>query len=94
MVNKNVATHKIIIYNSTINQENIMFTFETLVDTYTKNAKSAIAYVQPEAFKTALLDLTDKQAEFAKSTSKQVEQFNEYFTKQAKELSAKFFPVK
>lgn len=71
-----------------------MFTFETLVDTYTKNAKAAIAHVQPEAFKTALLDLTEKQAEFAKSGSKQVEQFTEYFTAQAKEMSAKFFPNK
>lgn len=71
-----------------------MFTFETLVDTYAKNAKSAIAYVQPEAVKTALLTLTDKQVEFAKASGKQVEQFTEYFTAQAKEISAKFFPTK
>lgn len=71
-----------------------MFTFETLVDTYTKNAKAAIAYVQPEAFKTALLDLTEKQAEFAKSSGKQVEHFAEYFTAQTKEMASKFFPNK
>ena len=71
-----------------------MFTFENLVDTYTKNAKAAIAHIQPDAFKTALLELTDKQAEFAKSTGKQAEQFTEYFTAHAKELSAKFFPNK
>lgn len=71
-----------------------MFTFETLVDTYTKNAKAAIAYVQPEVVKTALLDLTEKQAEFAKTSGKQVEQFTEYFTAQVKEMSAKLFPTK
>jgi hypothetical protein len=71
-----------------------MFTFETLVDTYTKGAKAAIAYVQPEAFKTALLDLTDKQAEFAKSFGKQVETAAEFVSKNAKETATKFFPNK
>jgi hypothetical protein len=71
-----------------------MFTYETLVETYTKHAKAAIAYVQPEAFKTALLDLTDKQAEFAKAIGKQTEAAAEYVTKHAKETAAKFFPAK
>jgi hypothetical protein len=71
-----------------------MFTFETLVDTYSKGAKAAIAYVQPEAFKTALLDLTDKQVEFSKSFAKQVETAAEYITNNAKETAAKFFPNK
>ena len=71
-----------------------MFTFETLVDTYTKNVKAAVAYVQPEAFKTALLDLTDKQADFAKAVGKQTEAAAEYVTKHAKETASKFFPVK
>jgi hypothetical protein len=71
-----------------------MFTFETLVDTYAKGAKAAIAYVQPEAFKTALLDLTDKQVEFSKSFAKQVETAAEFVTNNAKETAAKFFPNK
>jgi hypothetical protein len=71
-----------------------MFTFETLVDTYAKNARAALAYVQPEAFKTALLDLTDKQVEFSKSFAKQVETAAEYITNNAKETAAKFFPNK
>ena len=71
-----------------------MFTYTELVDTYTKNVKAAIAYVQPEAFKTALLELTDKQAEFAKAVGKQTETATEYVTKHAKETAAKFFPAK
>ena len=71
-----------------------MFTFETLVDTYAKNAKAAIAYVQPEVVKTALLDLTDKQVEFGKSFAKQVETAADYVTKNIKETAEKFFPVK
>jgi hypothetical protein len=65
-----------------------MFTFETLVDTYAKNAKTVIAYVQPEAVKTALLDLTDKQVEFSKGFAKQAETAAEYMTKTAKEVAA------
>ena len=71
-----------------------MFTFETLVDTYAKNAKAAIAYVQPEVVKTALLDLTDKQVEFSKGFAKQAETAVEYMTKTAKETAEKFFPIK
>ena len=67
-----------------------MFTFETLVDTYAKNARAALSYVQPEAVKTALIDLTDKQVEFSKGFAKQVESVAEY----AKETAAKFFPAK
>jgi hypothetical protein len=93
-VNKIVALQQRIIYNSTTHKENIMFTFETLVDTYAKNARAALAYVQPEAVKTALLDLTDKQVEFSKSFAKQVESVTEYVTNNAKETAAKFFPNK
>ena len=71
-----------------------MFTFETLVDTYAKNAKAAIAYVQPEVVKTALLDLTDKQVEFSKGFAKQVETAADCVTKNIKETAEKFFPVK
>ena len=71
-----------------------MFTFETLVDTYAKNARAALSYVQPEAVKTALLDLTDKQVEFGKSFAKQVESVAEYVTNNAKETATKFFPNK
>jgi hypothetical protein len=71
-----------------------MFTFETLVDTYAKNARAALSYVQPEAVKTALLDLTDKQVEFSRSFAKQVESVTEYVTKNAKETAEKFFPAK
>jgi hypothetical protein len=71
-----------------------MFTFETLVDTYAKNARAALYYVQPEAVKTALLDLTDKQVEFSRSFAKQVESVTEYVTKNAKETAEKFFPAK
>ena len=71
-----------------------MFTFETLVDTYAKNARAALSYVQPEAVKTALLDLTDKQVEFSRSFAKQVESVTEYVTNNAKETAAKFFPNK
>lgn len=71
-----------------------MFTFETLVDTYAKTARAVLGHVQPEAFKTALLDLTDKQAEFAKSFGKQVETASEFVSKNAKETAAKFFPNK
>ncbi len=65
-----------------------MFTFETLVETYAKNAKTAIAYVQPEAVKTALLDLTDKQVEFSKGFVKQAETAFEHMTKTMKEAAA------
>lgn len=68
-----------------------MFTFETLVDTYAKNARSAIAYVQPEVVKTALLDLTDRQVEFSRSFAKQVESAAEFVAKNAKDTAAKFF---
>jgi hypothetical protein len=71
-----------------------MFTFETLVDTYEKNAKAALAYVQPEAVKTALIDLTDKQVEFSKSLAKQMESVVDYINKNTKEVAAKFFPTK
>ena len=71
-----------------------MFTFETLVDTYAKNAKTVIAYVQPEAVKTALIDLTDKQVEFSKSFAKQMESVADYINKNTKEVAAKFFPTK
>jgi hypothetical protein len=71
-----------------------MFTFETLVDTYAKNTRAALSYVQPEAVKTALLDLTDKQVEFSRSFAKQVESVTEYVTKNAKETAEKFFPCK
>jgi hypothetical protein len=71
-----------------------MFTFETLVDTYAKNTRAALSYVQPEAVKTALLDLTDKQVEFSRSFAKQVESVTEYVTKNAKETAEKFFPAK
>jgi hypothetical protein len=71
-----------------------MFTFETLVDTYAKTAKAALAYVQSEAVKTALLDLTDKQVEFSRGFAKQVESVAEYVTNNAKETAAKFFPNK
>ncbi len=93
-VNKNIALQQRIMYNSTTHKENTMFTFETLVDTYAKNARAALAYVQPEAVKTALLDLTDKQVEFSKGFAKQVESVTEYVTKNAKETAAKFFPNK
>ena len=71
-----------------------MFTFATLVDTYAKTVRAALAYVQPEAVKTALLDLTDKQVEFGKSFAKQVESVAEYVTNNTKETAAKFFPNK
>lgn len=71
-----------------------MFTYDTLVETYTKNAKAAISHIQEGAVKTALLELTDKQAEFAKAVGKQTEAATEYVTKHAKETAAKFFPTK
>jgi hypothetical protein len=71
-----------------------MFTFETLLDTYAKNTKTVLAYVQPEVVKTALIDLTDKQVEFSRGFAKQVESVTEYVTKNAKETVAKFFPNK
>ena len=71
-----------------------MFTFETLVDTYAKNAKAAIAYIQPEAVKTALLDLTDKQVEFSKGFAKQMESAAEYVSNNMKEATKNLFPNK
>ena len=71
-----------------------MFTFETLVDAYAKTVRTALAYVQPEVVKTALLDLTDKQVEFSRGFAKQVESVTEYVTNNAKETAAKFFPNK
>ena len=67
-----------------------MFTFETLLDTYAKTAKTVLDYVQPDVVKTALLDLTDKQVEFSKGFAKHVESATEY----AKESMSKFFPTK
>jgi hypothetical protein len=75
-------------------KENIMFTFETLVDAYAKNAKAAIAYVQPDAVKTALLDLTDKQVEFSRGLAKHVETAAEYFNNNMKEATKTLFPNK
>jgi hypothetical protein len=71
-----------------------MFKFETLADTYAKNAKAALAYVQPDAVKTALIDLTDRQVDFAKSMAKQAETASEYFVQHSKEFAEKFFSVK
>jgi len=71
-----------------------MFTFETLVDTYAKNAKAVLAYVQPEAVKTALLDLTDKQVEFGKSIAKQFETAAEFFNNNLKEAAKNLTPNK
>jgi len=71
-----------------------MFTFETLLDTYAKNAKAVLAYVQPEAVKTALIDLTDKQVEFGKGFAKQLETAADHATKNMKEAAEKFFPSK
>ena len=71
-----------------------MFTFETLLDTYAKNTKAALAYVQPEAVKTALIDLTDKQVEFGRGFAKQVETAADFVTKSMKETAEKFFPIK
>jgi hypothetical protein len=95
---KNVRLQHFCINKCTIElyhlKENTMFTFETLVDTYEKNAKAALAYVQPEAVKTALIDLTDKQVEFSKSLAKQMESVADYINKNTKEVAAKFFPTK
>jgi hypothetical protein len=71
-----------------------MFKFETLADTYAKNTKAALAYVQPDAVKTALVELTDRQVDFAKSMVKQAETASEYFVKYSKEFTEKFFLVK
>jgi hypothetical protein len=71
-----------------------MFTFETLLETYEKTAKTALSHMQPESVKTALLDLTDRQLAFAKSVSEQSAAATEYVTKHAKETAAKFFPTK
>lgn len=71
-----------------------MFTFETLVDAYAKNTKSALAYVQPEAVKTALLDLTDKQVEFTKGIVKHFDTAGEYFNSAMKDAAKNFFPSK
>jgi hypothetical protein len=71
-----------------------MFTFETLVDTYAKNAKAVLAYVQPEAVKTALLDLTDKQVEFSKSLAKQFETAADFVNTSLKDAAKNFSPNK
>lgn len=71
-----------------------MFKFETLADTYAKNTKAALSYVQPDAVKTALVELTDRQVDFAKSMVKQAETASEYFVKYSKEFTEKFFLVK
>lgn len=62
-----------------------MFTFESLVDGYTKGIKSMLDHVQPESVKSSLIGLTDKQAEFTKGVGKQIEHSVEYFTTYAKE---------
>lgn len=71
-----------------------MFTFETLLDTYAKNTKTALSYVQPEAVKTALIELTDKQIEFSRGFAKQLETAADYVTKNMKETAEKLFPIK
>lgn len=71
-----------------------MFTFETLVDTYAKNAKAALAYVQPEAVRTALLDLTDKQVEFSKGVAKQFETAADFVNASLKDAAKNFSPNK
>lgn len=71
-----------------------MFTFETLVDAYEKNVKSILAYVQPEAVKTALLDLTDKQVEFSKGFAKHMETAAECVEKNVKDVAKNLFPNK
>jgi hypothetical protein len=71
-----------------------MFTFETLVEAYIKNTKSVLAHVQPEPVKTALLDLTDKQGEFALGFARQIEAATEYFSNNMKESTKTLFPNK
>ena len=71
-----------------------MFTFETLVEAYVKNTKAALAYVQPEPVKTALLDLTDKQVEFSRGLVKQIEAVAEYVNNNMKEATKTLFPNK
>ena len=71
-----------------------MFTFETLVEAYVKHTKSVLAHVQPEPVKTALLDLTDKQGEFALGFAKHIETAAEYVSNNIKEASKTLFPNK
>jgi hypothetical protein len=75
-------------------KEIYMFTFETLVDTYVKNTQAVFAYVQPEPVKTALLDLTAKQGEFALGFVRQVETAAECISKNMKEAAKTLFPNK
>jgi len=75
-------------------KEIYMFTFETLVEAYVKNTKAALAYVQPEPVKTALLDLTDKQVEFSRGLVKQIEAVAEYVNNNMKEATKTLFPNK
>jgi hypothetical protein len=54
-----------------------MYTFETLVDTYTKSATQILGYVQPETVRKSLIDLTETQAGFAKTVAKQLQTMSE-----------------
>ena len=54
-----------------------MYTFESLVDTYTKSATQVLSYVQPEAVRKSLIDLTENQGNFAKSVAKQLQTMTE-----------------
>jgi hypothetical protein len=53
-----------------------------------------LAYVQPEAVKTALLDLTDKQVEFSKSVAKQFETAAEFVNTSLKDAAKNLTPNK
>ena len=63
-----------------------MFTFDSVVDTYVKNTKAVLAYIQPEGVKTALISATDKQAEFTKGFARHLETSAEYLTKSVQEI--------
>lgn len=47
-----------------------MFTLETAIESYTQGTKAVLTHAQPETVRKNLINLVEKQAEFAKGLSK------------------------
>lgn len=56
-----------------------MFTYDTIIDTYTKTAKQALAYVQPENVRDELLKLVDTQTNMTRSFVNMFESTQQYW---------------
>lgn len=62
-----------------------MFTFDTLVDSYTKGLKQLNSFVTHAEFRKNLDALADRQAEFAKGVAQHVQAGSDFVVKSVKD---------